>query len=130
MNYIGNSMKLLTKRPKVYMATIPAQDIRCDFHLALKNGEAVKPYQNGVIAHQDRFLLYKLVRTHGEGYYQIIDVYPEEKVFATALNASALSDDIVVNALMAFFLQEPVSHVVSANLEDRSFFKLIFEGIP
>lgn len=65
LNYVGNSMKLLTKRPKVFMASMPSQDIRCDFHLALKNGDTIKPYQNGVIAHQDRFFLYKLVRTHG-----------------------------------------------------------------
>lgn len=130
LNYIGNSMKMLSKRPKVFMATIPAQDIRCDFHLALKNGETVRPYQNGVIANQDRFFLYKLVRSHGEGYYQIIDVYPEEKVFASALNANSMSDEIVVNSLIAFFLQEPVTHVVSANLEDRTFFRMIFEGIP
>lgn len=41
-----------------------------------------------------------------------------------------MSDPLLVNSLMAFFLQEPATHVISANVEDRTFFKLIFEGIP
>ena len=68
-------MRLLSKRPKIYIATQLAEDLRCEFHLVLKSGEQLKPYQHGMINQPDRYFLYKSARRDDRGFYQIIDVY-------------------------------------------------------